>query len=652
LSCYIDLCNGYAQGERKTFREETVVLTTLITAAAAASEPAGGAALDQVAIATAGAMVASGVLLYLVIGHRWGRVPILGRLAAFSERVSGLPGWAGVPLGLAMVALLTALFGMYWDISLHIDNGRDAGPLANPAHYFILAGLFGIFAAGVLAIGLPVDERPGPAAVRITEGWYAPVGGVLIAACGAFSLIAFPLDDFWHRLFGQDVTLWGPTHLMLIGGAGMTLVGQAILLAEGMRARRAKAASGGEPAYSSGASPALVVIVRRVSLMGGFLIGLSTFQAEFDFGVPQFDQIFQPILIALAAGVALTAARVWVGPGGALGAVLFYFVVRGGVSLIVGPVLGETTPAVPLYFAEAACIELAGLAFARRPLALGAVGGVLIGTVGFAAEYGWTQVVYRLPWNDSLLPEGVVAAALAGVAGGLVGALLAMGLRGDLPSPAIARAIPAGALAVLAALLVYGLTTTVPAHTSATVRLTDAPGPGGREVNATVRFHPASLPDDARWVAATSWQGGDLHVERLKRVSAGVYRTTAPIPVYGDWKTTLRVHRNREVIAVPIYMPRDTAIPAPEIPAKAQFTRPFVDDKKLLQREKKDDVPGWLWSGANAAVMALYVAFLTALAIGVGRVARRDPRRRGPEEPTKVPAQPPVTTPPAAPIGA
>ena len=41
---------------------------------------------------------------------------------------------------------------MYWDISLHIDNGRDAGPLANPAHYLILAGLFGIFTAGFLAI--------------------------------------------------------------------------------------------------------------------------------------------------------------------------------------------------------------------------------------------------------------------------------------------------------------------------------------------------------------------------------------------------------------------------------------------------------------------------------------------------------------------
>ena len=47
---------------------------------------------------------------------------------------------------------------MYWDISLHIDNGRDPGPLANPAHYFILAGLFGIFTAGFLAMVLPKEQ--------------------------------------------------------------------------------------------------------------------------------------------------------------------------------------------------------------------------------------------------------------------------------------------------------------------------------------------------------------------------------------------------------------------------------------------------------------------------------------------------------------
>ena len=52
---------------------------------------------------------------------------------------------------------------MYWDISLHIDQGRDAGPLANPAHYLILVGLFGIFAAGVIAIAAARRATRSPA---------------------------------------------------------------------------------------------------------------------------------------------------------------------------------------------------------------------------------------------------------------------------------------------------------------------------------------------------------------------------------------------------------------------------------------------------------------------------------------------------------
>src|SRR3712207_2586217 len=117
-----------------------------------------------------------------------------------------------------------------------------------------------------------------------------------MAACGGFALIGFPLDDMWHRLFGQDVTLWGPTHLMLIGGAGMSLIGIAVLLREGTYDRR-----DAQPTRAQN----LVQWFRRVALMGGLLIGLSTFQAEFDFGVPQFRMVFHPLLVAFAAGFAL-----------------------------------------------------------------------------------------------------------------------------------------------------------------------------------------------------------------------------------------------------------------------------------------------------------------------------------------------------------
>src|SRR5918998_4335110 len=294
---------------------------TTFAAADAAANPAGGAALDQVAIATGGATVAIAGLLWLIARYRAGKARRFAALVAFSERMSGLPGWAAVPTALAAGALVTALIGMYWDIALHVDQGRDEGPLANPAHYLILVGLFGVFAAGVLAMAMP-REAPGSASITVGPGWQAPIGGLLMAACGAFALTGFPLDDVWHRLFGQDVTLWGPTHLMLIGGAGMTLIGQAVLPQEGIRARPPRTGRRPRGVF------ARYAMARQVALMGGLLIGLSTFQAEFDFGVPQFRAVLQPALIALAGGVALVAARVWIGPGAAIGAAVFFLVVR------------------------------------------------------------------------------------------------------------------------------------------------------------------------------------------------------------------------------------------------------------------------------------------------------------------------------------
>jgi hypothetical protein len=581
----------------------------------AASEPAGGAAIDQVAIATGMAGIATALLLAGIFGYRRGKGGPLRRLAAVSERVSGLPAWAALPAGLAAGALLVALLGMYWDISLHIDQGRDPGPLANPAHYFILAGLYGVFAAGCLALALP-EEKPGDAAIRITRDWYVPVGGVLTAACGGFALLGFPLDDMWHRLFGQDVTLWGPTHLMLFGGAGLTLIGQAILLAEGMRARGVRTDRLRDAQF--------LVALRRVGLMGGLLIGLSTFQGEFDFGVPQFRMVFHPMLIALSAGMALVAGRIWIGRGGALATAAMFLVVRGLISLIVGDVFGESAPALPLYAVEALCIEAVALWTGRdRPILLGAVGGVLCGTVGLAAEWLWVDATFPLPWSDGIVPEALIVAPIAGVAGGLLGGLLGSGLRFQLPSVPVARTAALGAFVAIAALTAFGLATTKPSGQTATVALRDDGGDAAhRHVVGTVTLTPRDAADDAAWVTVTSWQDGGMKVDRLQRVGQGVYRFRTPAPVYGDWKTVLRVQNGRTIMGVPIYMPEDAAIPAKEVPATAHFTRTFVADHELLQRERKGDVAGWLWTAACLVVLVLSLIFMASLAWGVARVAR------------------------------
>ena len=228
------------------------------------------------------------------------------------------------------------------------------------------------------------------------------------------------------------MTLWGPTHLMLIGGAGMTLIGQAILLREG-RPRH-------EPALDASAC---VAYVRRVSLMGGLLIGLSTFQAEFDFGVPQFHMVFQPMLIAIAAGIALVAARIWIGPGGALGAVVFFLVVRGGISLIVGPVFGETTPALPLYLAEAALRRVGrALIHASGRSRSGPPPGARSGRSASGPSGAGRRSSCSCPGTRPSARRRSSPRLAAGVAGGLVGGLLGAGLRGKLPQPRVAAPPP------------------------------------------------------------------------------------------------------------------------------------------------------------------------------------------------------------------
>ena len=602
----------------------------------AASEPAGGAATAEIVIATLGATVGTALLLALGIGHRSGRVKVLGRVAAWTEHKTGLPGWAALPSAISSVALLVALLGMYWDISLHIDNGRDAGPLANPAHYLILAGLFGVFMSGFLAMVLPT-ERPGRAAVRITRTWHAPVGGVLLFACGAFSLSGFPLDDFWHRLFGQDVTLWGPTHLMLIGGAAMTLVGRSVLLVEGARAARETHGS------TSKALAPRALRVQRAALVGAFLIGLSTFQAEFDFGVPQFDLLFGPMLTMLAASVALVAARLWAGAGGALIAVALFVAVRGGVSVLVGPVFGETTPHFPLYVVEAVIVELVALrGLVARPLAFGAVAGALIGTAGLAAEWGWSHVWMPIAWPEAMLAEALAVGLPAAVAGGVIGALIGAALASDrVPRPRAAVPALVAASLALAMLIGYGLQTSPIPGESARVSLTDVSGGSERHVSARIELSPRDAADDARWLTVTAWQGGGFVLDRLERVEPGVYRTTKPIPVHGEWKALLRLHRGNSLQGVPIYLPRDPAIPAAEVPAERTFVRTFVPDKRLLQREAKDDSSPMLGVAAYGTVLAIALSLLGAMAWGLARLAgagradwRRPPRRPSPRRVT------------------
>ncbi|OMC29214.1 hypothetical protein [Mycobacterium colombiense] len=581
-----------------------------------AEAPARGAGLNQVIGLSIAAVVITLLLLWLGHAHRTHRIHWLTRLADKLGEKFHRPSWVALPVLVFTTSIICALFGFIWDVSWHIGNGRDPGPLANPAHYFIIIGLFGIFLGGMTAVVLPFD-KPGPAAVRITQNWHAPVGGVLMASCGLYAMIGFPLDDIWHRIFGQDVTLWGPTHLMMIGGACFSLFAVLMLEREGEAAE-------GEDVYHG----VFITFLRYLSF-GGLFIGLSVYQIEFDFGVPQFRLVFQPMLIAGAAALAAVAARTTMGRGAALIAAVFAIALRGGVALLVGPVLGAPINWFPLYLGPALVVELVALTpLFKRPVVFGAVAGLGVGTIGLFLESLWISAVYHYPWPISMWGEALATAVPVAILMGMCGAMFGMVLTGQrLPGRAIGIGIIVVTVLVIGGAVANGLHILVPSKNNAAITLTDLPSaPGQRMVSADVQLLPADMVSDhPDWVTILSWQGRmnndrGLVIDRLAKVGPGHYRSTQPVPVWGDWKTLLRVQDGHTMTAVPIWEPADAAIPAPEVPALPSSTRPFVLEVTILQRERDQGAPAWLFTAGGIVVLFLTLTVIAGLTWGAGRL--------------------------------
>lgn len=607
---------------------------------------AGGAGGAPLADLIGGTIVGGALMLIaFAIGglHRSRRIKWLGALAAYSERVSGLPRWSALPAAIGGASLQLALFGFWWDVATHIDMGRDQGPFGTAAHWPILLGLGGIALAGFVAVVLGCDEDE-PSAVKLRGGWSVPLGGILLLACGAFALSGFPLDDTWHRLFGQDVTLWGPTHVLMIASASLATLAVWTLLVEGRRSARRR---GTKPAESGG-SASLIDRMRGPSIAGGFLIALSSLQGEFDFGVPQFSLILHPVMLMVAAGCGLVTARIVLGRFGAFKALGFYLFLRVLITGVVDGAFGLSTMHFPLYAVEAALVELVAWRMGTdKPLRFGVVAGALVGTIGLAAEWAWSHIWMPIPWPSSILPEAAILGLLAALAAGALGAYIGSTLR-DPDSPA--RIGPAWAAGLAGAVILLCIAYPIPKAESivarADVTLKDVGSGPNREAQATVRIVPASAAKDTAWLTATAWQGGGLVVNRLKKVGDGVYRTTQPLPLHGDWKSLIRISDGRSLEAVPVYMPADPAIPAPAVAAPAHFERTFVSDKAILQRESKDG-SGVLVLIAHLVLALIIGGELAALAWGLTRLRRisvpgerfeRTPRASAPP-----PARPVVT---------
>ncbi|HEV7678711.1 MAG TPA: hypothetical protein VGQ42_09110 [Candidatus Dormibacteraeota bacterium] len=555
-------------------------------------------------------------LLAGTLGWLWrsgGQGPALHRIATSLERVTGLPAWCAGGVMVAMWSLTVAVVGFFWDVAWHIDLGRDTELFTVP-HTLIFIGLLGLGLASLFSIGLATVERA-PTAWHLRR-LRIPRGALALGLLSAGAALGFPLDDLWHATYGVDVTMWGPTHLMMIGGASLAPLAMWVLVAE---------------AGPEAGTPRVRAHLRR-SLAEALIVGVSTFQLEFDYGVPQWQALYQPVLIAVATSIALVAARTAFGRGWALIASLHFVAVRGVLALLVGPGLDHVVPRFPLYIGIGLAVELAFFLARRRGLLMRALlTGLSVGTLGLATEWGFTQLWGRHPWQASMLPSMWVA-VLGALGGAVIGIALgraASHRRVSLPRPVLGGAFAAVVLALLIPLPRSTAPVTAVVHATPSGAATPAVTRDGlpaplQPVDVRLTVSPADAMHGADWFEALSWQGGGSQITRLVEVAPGEYRTASPVPTGGTWKTIVWVARHDVLMSTPISMPVDLQYGQAPITPHASEHVTFVASRSLLMRESHD---GAVWPAivAYGGLLGLTLLWIGVLVAGFASIDRGTP---------------------------
>ncbi len=531
-------------------------------------------------------------------GGRRGLARLAHRMSDGGERYTGLAGWSAGSAITALWAGAVAAIGLYWDVAWHVDNGRDESVLT-PSHTLILIGLGGLVLASVTAIVL-ATVTGAPTRLRIA-GMAVPWSALVMSGLGIGAVAAFPFDALWHNAYGIDVTLWSPTHLQLVAGGGLGPLAAWLALREGRTL--------GEPLpFGRGL---------EVTILGAALVGVSAFQGEFDFGVPQFQAAYLPLLFAAASSIVLVLARIAYGPGGALWAAGIFALMRTCLAILVSGALAHTTPRFPIYLAAALCVEGAALLLGtERGLRFALVAGALVGTVGVAGEMAWVGLS---GWGELASPPAagpmLVLAVLAAMTA-TAGALLGLGL-GQAAAPHTGFSAPLGLVA--GAVLVLAMAVPLPRNVGevdAVIRLATV----GDKANVEVQLTPADAAVGATAFGVTAWQGGGpRETSGMRELGPGRYVSERPLPVSGRWKTVVGLQRGDQVMAAPVYLPADPGIGAPEIPAVDGRRTSFVRNTDLLMREVHGG-PAWVANASYTGVAMVVAMWVGLLALAVRRV--------------------------------
>lgn len=130
----------------------------------------------------------------------------------------------------SIVASLSIISGVFWDISWHETIGRDT--FWTPAHLLIqfaavLAAAYSSYLIFSTTFGR--DTAAKEASVKVL-GFRGPLGAFICAWGGGAMLTSAPFDDWWHNAYGLDVKIISPPHALLALGIAGIMWGSVILI--------------------------------------------------------------------------------------------------------------------------------------------------------------------------------------------------------------------------------------------------------------------------------------------------------------------------------------------------------------------------------------------------------------------------------------
>jgi hypothetical protein len=137
---------------------------------------------------------------------------------------------------LMLILALQAELGLAWDRNWHDLVGRNE--FFTPPHIMLYSGiaLSGFIALFVVLVDTYryYQKKPGVddnSTVKVLHFFHAPLGYVILGFGAFIDLLAAPFDNYWHILYGIDVTLWSPFHLMGTVGGIIVALGIAFVFA-------------------------------------------------------------------------------------------------------------------------------------------------------------------------------------------------------------------------------------------------------------------------------------------------------------------------------------------------------------------------------------------------------------------------------------